>query len=262
MKFDFWMHSYIGFWLFILGSVMGSFLDCAAYRYVRGEAWPKGRSYCDKCGHILAPKDMVPIFSFLFFKGRCSYCGKSISRECLIVELFTAVLFSVLGIHLGWSLKLIMYLALCSFLILITLIDWKIHIIPDVMVIAIMTNRLIFFFLENGIWLKGFLHMLLGACSVAIPLLLLSLGMDFLLKKESMGGGDIKLLFALGMYMTWIEMLLLLFVGCLIALIYIFFVTKKEKHSEFAFGPFLSCAWVFVFLFGETIIEWYQSLLF
>lgn len=262
MNFDFIIQVYLFVLFFALGSVMGSFLDCAAERYVRGEKLPKGRSCCDRCGHILSAKDLIPIFSFLASRGRCSYCKERIPKECLVVELLTAVLFSVVWLHMGWSWELVMYLILCALLMWIALIDWKIHIIPDWLVLAMIGNRLFFCCFEGGALLSRLFALLVGACSVSIPLLLLSVCMDHILKKDTMGGGDIKLLFALGMYMHWAEMLLLLFVGCVIALIYIFCMTKKDKNSEFAFAPFLCCAWLFVFLFGENIFTWYLSLIF
>lgn len=262
MDLDLFMNIYIIFWLFILGSVMGSFLDCMAYRYVNGQSFVKGRSHCDKCGHVLSAKDLIPIFSFLVFKGKCVYCNNNIPKECFWSEFFTAIIFCAIGLKIGISLELVMYIILCCFLVVITIIDWKIYIIPDMAVFAIIVNRLVFFIFQEGFSIERFLNILLGACSVSVPLLIISLIMDYILKKETMGGGDIKLLFAIGMYMTWPEMIFLIFTACVIALIYFFFATKKEIKSEIPFGPFLSCAWILVFLYGEFFIQWYISLLF
>ena len=156
MDWDLFMNIYIVFWLFILGSVMGRFLDCIAFRYVNGQSFVKGRSHCDKCGHVLGPKDLIPIFSFLASKGKCRYCNQNIPKECFWSEIFTAVIFSVIGLKIGISLELIMYIIFCCFLIAITIIDWKIHIIPDMAVIGIIVNRLIFLSFKTVFLLKHF----------------------------------------------------------------------------------------------------------
>ncbi len=249
---------YLTFWLTLLGAVMGSFLDCAALR----GGIPRGRSHCDSCGHTLGLGDLVPIFSYLFHKGRCRYCGQPIPVRCLVSELAGAALFGGLGLRFGLRPVLLMQLILGSILLLLGLIDWATYTLPDSLLLAAAANRLVFLFVLGEPLGETLPSMILGALSVSLPLLLLSLAMDFLLKKETMGGGDIKLLFVLGLYLDWAEMLLLLFVGCVLALAWAL-GAKRKSHSqgEIPFGPFLSAAWLIVTLFGASWIQWYQSLL-
>lgn len=248
---------YMTIWLVLLGAVMGSFFDCAA---VRG-GLPKGRSHCDSCNHVLSPMDLVPILSYLMHKGRCRYCGAKIPMRCLVTELAGAVLFAGLGLKFGLHLELVMQLVFGSLLLLLALIDWDTHILPDRLLLAAGVNRLVFLFLLGQPLQETLISMTVGALSVSLPLLILSLVMDHLLQKESLGGGDIKLLFVMGLYLSWLEMLLLLFVGCVLALAWAFWAGKKNSSVEIPFGPFLSAAWLIVILFGTSWIQWYQSLL-
>lgn len=248
---------YFAFWLAILGAVMGSFFDCAA---VRG-GLPTGRSCCDHCGHGLGTQDLIPVFSYLLHRGRCAYCGEIIPIHCLISELAGAVLFVSLGLKFGLSLELVMWLILGSILLLLALVDWFTHTLPDRLLLAAGVNRLLFLFFLHQPVKETLLSMVLGAFSVSLPLLILSLVMDQLLQKETMGGGDIKLLFVLGLYLNWLEMLLLLFVGCVLALAWVLGPGKKHSNGEIPFGPFLSAAWLVVILFGTPWIQWYQGLL-
>lgn len=248
---------YLAFWLALLGAVMGSFLDCAALR----GGIPKGRSHCDHCGHVLGAGDLIPVFSYLVRRGRCRYCGGAIPAQCLVSELAGAVLFAALGLKFGLDVELVMQLVLGSLLLLLTLIDWRTHTLPDCLLLAAAANRLLFLFIQKQPLKETLTSMAVGALSVSLPLLLLSLVMDRLLQKESMGGGDIKLLFVLGLYLNWFEMLLLLFVGCVLALVWALGPGKKRSDQEIPFGPFLSAAWLVVILFGTSWSQWYLGLL-
>ena len=262
MDWDLFVKLYIIFWMFLLGSVMGSFLDCLADRLVDGQSPLNGRSHCNACGHVLLPRDLIPIISFLVSKGRCRYCKHPIPKECLLSELVMALVFLALGLKIDMDSSLIMYAIFSCVLFTITLIDWKTHVIPNKALVVLLLNRLFFFVFFEEITVNGILQIIIGACCVSVPMLFISIGMDYILKKESMGGGDIKLLFVIGMYMSWLEMLLLIFIACVLALLYFFFIPNKDEQVEIPFGPFLSGAWFLVFLFGERFLQWYQSLLF
>lgn len=248
---------YMTIWLALLGAVMGSFLDCMAMR----GGLPKGRSHCDACHHVLSPMDLLPILGYLLHKGRCRYCGAKIPLRCLVTEVVGAVLFASLGLKFGLHLELVMQLILGGLLLLLACIDWDSHILPDRLLLVAGINRLVFVFLLGQPLSKTLLSMLIGGLSVSLPLLILSLVMDHVLQKESMGGGDIKLLFVLGLYLHWLEMLLLLFVGCVLALAWALRAKKNNTVAEIPFGPFLAVAWWIVVLFGASWIQWYQGLL-
>lgn len=237
------------FYLAVLGFIFGSFIDCAASR----NDIPMGRSKCDTCKHELNVIDLVPIFSFIFNKGKCRYCGAKIPLECLIVELFCGFMFAFLGWHFSFSVELLMWLILSALLLALSLVDFKTFTVPDKILIAMAINRIIFAFILKS----SVLDMLIGAVSISMPLLIIVLIMEHFLQKEAMGGGDIKLLFVIGLYMTPIQMLLTIFLASFIALFYIF-ITKNQKIP---FAPFISFAWFLVLLFGDSFINWYLNLI-
>lgn len=257
MDAEFVLRLYLALWLALTGAAAGSFLNCAADR----GALPTGRSRCDCCGHTLRAGDLIPVVSYLLRRGRCAYCGGRIPVRCLAAELAGAVMFAGLGLRLGFRLELVMQLVLGSLLLLLSLVDWARHVLPDRLLLAAVANRLVFFFLLREEPGETLAVMALGAFSVSLPLLLLSLAMDALLQKETMGGGDIKLLFVLGLYLSWMEMVLLLFTGCVLALLWAAGPGRRGGGERIPFGPFLAAGWLVVTLFGGPLVQWYQSLL-
>lgn len=247
---------YLALWLAVLGAVLGSFLCCAADR----GGLPTGRSRCDACGRVLRVWELIPIVSYLSSRGRCRACGAPIPGHCLAAELAGAAAFGALGLHFGLSLELVMELILAGLLLLLSLVDWTARLLPDKLLAAAMINRLVFLFLLREPLEEALPRMALGALSVSVPLLALSLVMDWLLDKETMGGGDIKLLFVLGLYLSWMEMLLLLVCACVLALLWAL-ATRKTSGGEIPFGPFLAAAWLLVTLFGGPLVQWYLNLL-
>lgn len=252
---------YLTCWLTLLGAAAGSFFACTADRLAAGEGLPRGRSRCDHCGHLLGVPDLIPVFSYLLCRGRCRYCGSRIPFRCLAAELAGALLYAGLSLTFGLTLELVMWLILGSLLLLLSLIDWRMSILPDQLLLAAAVNRLLFVFLLKQPPVEALKAMTVGALSVSLPLLILSLVMDHLLKKDTLGGGDIKLLFVMGLYLSWMEMVLLLLVGCLLALIWAAFAARKGLQQSIPFGPFLSAGWLVVLLFGRTWIQWYEHLL-
>lgn len=257
MDIDLLFKLYLALWLAVLGAVLGSFLCCAADR----GGLPTGRSRCDACGHVLGARELVPIFSYLFSRGRCRHCGEAIPVRCLIAELVGAVGFASLGLRFGPSLELVMQLILATMLLLLSCVDWITHVLPDKLLLAGIINRLAFLFLLREPLGETLPQMALGAFSVSLPLLLLSLAMDRLLKKDTLGGGDIKLLFVLGLYFCWLEMLLLLILACVLALVWAAGPGRRQAGGEIPLCPFLAASWLAVTLFGAPLIQWYLSLL-
>lgn len=248
---------YLALWLALLGAALGSFLCCAADR----GTLPTGRSRCDDCGHTLGARDLIPIFSYIASRGRCRHCGGAIPTRCLTAEVVGAAGFAALGLKFGPSPELVMQLILAALLLLLSLVDWTAYILPDKLLLAAAVNRLVFVLLLREPLEEALPQMALGAFSVSLPLLLLSLVMDALLKKDTLGGGDIKLLFVLGLYLSWLEMLLLLALACVLALLWAAGPGRRRAGGEIPLGPFLAAAWLAVTLFGAPLIQWYLSLL-
>lgn len=254
------LNIYLFFLLAVLGSVLGSTLDCTASRFALDKSLPTGRSRCDSCKTTLGVRDLIPIFSFLFHKGKCRFCGAKIPIDCLISEILGVLLFLSLGFRFGFSLELVMWLIAGSVLLLLGLIDQKTCLLPDKLLLVLVLNRILFVFILGQPLLQTFKTMLIGAFSVSLPLLIIVLVFEFILKKEAMGGGDIKLLFVMGLYLSWDKMLLVIIISCFVALVCVSLM--KDKHKQIPFGPFLAVAWLLVVLFGEKIINFYISLVF
>ena len=158
----------------VLGLVMGSFAACTAGRLAAGEDFLRSRSRCDACGHTLSPRDLVPVFSWLFLRGRCRYCGARIPARCPLTELLCAAAF--LGIVLRYDVTLIAFrdLAAAVLLLIAALVDYDTGILPDGLTGALAVNFLLFAGLQGGdIWARiwqGFL----GGAAAAVPLLALA----------------------------------------------------------------------------------------
>lgn len=252
---------YLAFWLAVLGTVLGSFFNCWAERYAGGGGLPTGRSRCDSCGHPLGAADLLPVVSYLLCRGRCRYCGAAIPARCLAAELLGAVSFAALGWRFGFTWELLQWLLLAGLLLLLSLIDWTARLLPDKLLLAAIAVRVVFLFVLAQPLPETLVDMALGAFSVSLPLLVLSLAMDRILGKETLGGGDIKLLFVLGLYFQWLEMILLLLIGCVLALLWVAAAGRKQRQPEIPLGPFLAAAWLLVVLFGRSWVQWYLSLL-
>lgn len=253
MDADHLLQLYLTLWLALLGAVLGSFLCCAADR----GGLPRGRSCCDHCGHPLGVGELIPVVSYLRSRGRCRHCGGAIPGHVLGAEVAGAVGFAALAWRFGPCLELVMWLILAALLLLLSLIDGKEHLLPDKLLLAAAVNRVVFLFLLGQPLPETLQTMALGSLGIALPLLGLSLVMDRVLGRESLGGGDIKLLFVLGLYLSLLEMLLLLVAACLLALVW----ALGRGKGEIPFGPFLAGGWLAVVLFGAPLLSWYQSLL-
>lgn len=234
-----------------LGAFLGSALNCLAWRMARGIKWSKGRSLCPHCGHSLQALDLIPVFSFLLLKGRCRYCGQRISPRYLLSELLLGICFSSLLWRFGLSLQTANAALLCGCLFCLSLVDLEIQIIP---------NRFLWIPALARLWQLATEDRL---CSGILPallfgggLLLFSLMMDKLLGKDTLGGGDIKLIALLGLYFSIPECLFLLIAACLLG-IGGAMILKIKPGTPFPFGPYISLAAWLTLLFGSPITAWY-----
>ena len=247
------MFNYV-FLFFILGLVIGSFLNVCIFRLPRRESVVFPPSHCPLCQTKLIPRDLLPLFSYLWLKGRCRYCQGRISWRYPAVELLTGLLFMVLYVHFGLNLWLVKYLILTVLLIVISFIDLEHYLIPD---------QLILLMLGTGILLNFFtreLPIISILWGVLVPA-----GLLFLLatlSKDGMGGGDVKLAGAAGFFLGWPQSLLALFLasflGSIFGLILLTFHLKKRK-DPLPFAPFLSGGIILTVFFGQALLKWYFS---
>ena len=232
---------------FILGLMIGSFLNLCIHRLPREESVVIPRSHCRSCKKIISARDNIPIISYLLLKGKCRHCNQSISWVYPTVEVVTAFLLTVVFLKFGTTLQAGIYGITISALVVITIIDLKHQIIPDCI-----TLPGIAFGFAAGTNLNGFLASFSG--------FLLGGGLFYILavaSKGGMGGGDIKLIAGLGALLGWQEVLLIIFLGALLGTIYslpLLLAGKKGRKSLIPFGPFISVATGITIFSGRELI--------
>lgn len=249
--------AYILFVTLLLGLCVGSFLNCMAWRLVHHESVWKGRSHCARCGHTLSALDLIPVVSYACLKGRCRYCGEKISPRYPAAELLCGAVFVSLVSRYGLGWEAGRLLLLSCVLLVAALTDLESMEIPDRLHAAAILIWLAFLPLAP-VPLDEALFGALGAFGVAGPLLLIVLLADKALGRESMGGGDLKLLFVTGLYFGWAGTLLLLILACLLGLI--FAALARAGGREFPFAPSICAAAWLVMLAGQPIVDWYLGL--
>lgn len=136
LHISFGLTAYILYITFFLGCCLGSFADCLAMRLLSGESAFAGRSHCDSCGHVLGAPDLVPLFSWLFFKGRCRYCGAKVPAECFFTELLAGIGCCMVVYRFDLSVMSLRGVLLGLILLTMALTDLHGWIIPDRLQIA------------------------------------------------------------------------------------------------------------------------------
>lgn len=249
--------AYLCFWLTVFGAALGSFLDCAVSRWAEGKPPFRGRSRCAACGHPLGAGDLVPVLSFLLRRGRCRYCGARIPAGCLLSELAGALALGGLALRFGPAAELGQWAVWAALLLALSLTDAAKRVIPDRLLLALAANRAVWFALLG----QGVRELLaaLAACAVPAALLALVLLMEKWSGREVMGGGDVKLLFALALYLTWAELLLALLAACLLGLLWAALAGRKQGTAV-PFGPFLAAGAALAVCCGGPVLDWYFGL--
>ena len=242
-----------------LGAVAGSFLNCAAWRIVHGEPFVKGRSHCPACGHTLGPLELVPVFSWLLLRGRCRWCGAKISVRYLLAELVCAALAVLCLLRFDLTALCLRNLVFLLCLFLLTLTDLEAMLIPDgchIAAVLAWLAALPFLGLGRG----EILASVAAGVGLGGGLLLISLAMDRLLGRDTLGGGDIKLLAVVGLYLGPIGGMFALVLSCLLGLGFNA-LRRGDGQRAFPFGPAIAVAAALMLLFGEPLVNWYRALL-
>ena len=239
---------------FVIGINFGSFYNVVGYRLPKGESIISPPSHCPNCKYQLKVTQLIPIFSYLFQKGKCVNCGRKIPIFYLLFELATGILFVVAYIIFGISINLFIALILISMSLIIFISDYFYYIISDEVLIVSALLIAICIFLKDGFGELG-LSLLNAIIAFGIMYLIKLLG-DFLFKKESMGGGDIKLMFIFGLVFGFEISLFIIFLASLIGLPISFFLLYFNKNNEriIPFGPFL-CFAALIMLFFQIDIN-------
>ena len=243
----------------LFGLIMGSALNCLTLRLVSGKKWSGSeRSACPACGHVLTAPDLVPLFSWLFLRGKCRHCKAPISVRYPLTEALLAAVYVALLLKFDLTLTLVTHLIFASCLFCLSLVDLDTQIIPDRFIVIPIIARCLELLLSGG--LRGLLSGALPGLVIAGSVLLLSLIMDKVLKKDTMGGGDIKLLFVIGLFLPLGQCLLMVMIACVVGIVMASLLMKVSPETPFPFGPALSLAAVVTLFIGSPVLNWYISL--
>jgi leader peptidase (prepilin peptidase)/N-methyltransferase len=246
---------------FVLGTVIGSFLNVCIYRIPAGESIVSPASRCPSCGTSIRWYQNVPVVSYLLLRGRCAACGVGISPRYPLVEALTGLLFVQVFHYLGLQGATPVYWLFAAALVTITFIDLDHQIIPDVISLpGIAAGFLCSFAVPWLSWTDSLLGILAGGGS----LYLVAVGYELLTRKEGMGGGDIKLLAMIGAFLGWKAVLPIIFFSSLMGSLVgvpLMLIKKADSKLAIPFGPFLAAAALFYLFWGSALIRWYLGLL-
>lgn len=239
--------------IFLFGIVIGSFLNVCIYRIPKGESLIPG-SHCMSCGHRLRWYDLFPVFSYLFLRGRCRYCGAHVSCQYPIIELCNGGLYLIVFMANGWEYSSILYCLMASALLVIGVIDERTKEIPLPLNLWIGALGIVSCVLD----FPDVAGHIAGMLCVSLPLYLLYV----LTGGAAIGGGDIKLMAAAGLLLGWQNCLLAFFGACIIGSVchVIRMKLTKTDHS-LAMGPYLAAGIYLAALFGTRFLQWYIGML-
>ena len=239
----------------LLGTVVASFLNVCCDRLPAGESLVYPPSHCPACQRRLGAKDLIPVFSYLWLRGRCRYCQAPIPRRILGVEVGTGVLFGLAYWHYGLSLELLVTLVYSCIFIVLLVIDLEHQLILNKVVYPAAAVALVIDFLapKPGI-ISGAIGGGVGLVLFLIPALVYPGGI---------GWGDVKMAALLGLVtgfpLTLVALLLAVILGGLVAGLLLALKIKKRKEA-IPFAPFLSVATLVTLLWGSNILTWYLGL--
>ncbi len=301
------------FMIFLYGIIIGSFLNVCILRIPIRETIVSKRSHCMTCGHQLAWYDLFPLFSYLFLRGKCRYCKAKISKQYPIVEFtngamavlcfwfanFRAEWLSELNITIkvgeyasgqevlveDWFASIydieviVLNCILCSVLIVISVIDWRMFEIPlstNIVILVLALVKLISYGYQDCRYFKFYcdavnknpglfeliyargraMELVIGFFVVSVPLAIIY----YASKGRAIGGGDVKLMAVAGLFLGWKLALVALIAGCLYgSVIHIIRMKVSGEGKQLAMGPYLSAGIVTALWFGRYIVEWYSG---
>lgn len=244
----------------LLGLFIGSFLNVCIYRLPRSESivWPG--SHCPTCGAAVKPWDNIPVLSYAILRGRCRQCAAPISPRYPLVEILSALLALALLYRFGPSVAFVIYYLFACALLVITFIDLDYQIIPDSISIGGIVVGLVLV-----AWLPiSYRDALIGLGLGAGSLIAIIYGYFLLTKRQGMGGGDVKLLGMIGVFIGWQGVLFTIFISSVIGTVVgIAWILMQGKNMKAAipFGPFLSLGAIIYLFWGPVMIDWYLMLM-
>lgn len=245
----------------VLGLILGSFATVVAYRVPLRQSVVTGRSKCPSCGHVVTALENIPVFSWVFLRGRCRHCKEPISVRYPLMELATGILFALAAIQFDLSLEMVVYCGFFWTLIVLTTIDLERKLLPNRIVVPL------FAFGWIGLIAAALIDDDFGRLRDAGVGALIFGGFLFLVAfiyPAGMGGGDVKLAFVLGTFLgyvggiqvTVVGMFLSFFLGGVIG-VAVMVAKGGSRKSAIPFGPFLALGTALAIFVGNDIADAY-----
>jgi leader peptidase (prepilin peptidase)/N-methyltransferase len=254
--------------LIVLGLCLGSFVNAFVWRLHEGRDWVKERSECPSCHHILAPKDLIPVISWLSLRGKCRYCHKPIP-DSPVVELLVPLLFALS--YLYWPVALtgvglfqfVVWLACVLLFAILAVYDLRWYLLPD-KVVWPLTGLAVIYTIGTLIYTHD-IHTLLGSLAGVVIISGLFYALFKVSKEKWIGFGDVKLGISLGLLAggaveACMTLFFASFIGMLISLPLVL-AGKASRKTKLPFGPLLIAGAFIVQLFGARILDWYMGIL-
>lgn len=232
---------------FIFGLIFGSFYNVVGYRLPNNMSLISPSSHCPQCEHKLTAFELVPVFSWLFQGGKCKNCHKKIPIFYPIFELSTGIVFASIYYVFGLSIETFIALIFASMILILIISDILYMIIPDELLIFCGVIIFILKIVSGGFDI--IIPLLIDMLVPFISMLLIKLLGDFMFKRESLGGGDIKLMLVFGMVLGWEVALSTIVIASFLALPVAIINLKKNNEHELPLGPFLGIAALICLIF-------------
>lgn len=239
---------------FLYGIIIGSFLNVCIYRLPKHENIVTTRSHCMSCGYQLKWYDLVPLFSWIFLRGKCRKCKAAISPQYPLIEALNGILYVWIMATYGLCVESVLYCLLASALIVLAVIDDRTYEIPIGINIFIGILGILRLATDISNW-QGYV---IGFFAVSLPLYILYQ----VTKGRAIGGGDIKLMAVAGLLLGWKCILLAFILGCIIGSVcHVVRMKVSDAEHMLAMGPYLAVGIFMAALYGTDFINWYLSLL-
>lgn len=238
---------------FVLGAIMGSFFHVVATRLSNDESIIFPGSHCPRCNHFLKWYENIPIISYLGLRGRCKKCNSQIPLSYLVSEVITGLLFSVCYHSFGLTIELLIALVFISSLIIVIISDIEYMIILDeVLIITSLILVIIYIF---GFGLEQTAYHIYAGIGAFLAMYTIKIIGDKAFKKESLGGGDIKLMFIFGLVIGFPMSICTIFIATFIAFPVALIILFSSKENIIPFGPFLSMAAIIILVSKLNLMD-------
>jgi leader peptidase (prepilin peptidase)/N-methyltransferase len=238
--------------VFIVGIVIGSFLNVCISRIPENKSLLSLRNHCPKCKHKFNILEHISILGYIINNRKCRYCGERVSIQNPIVELLTAFIFLFLYNKFEFNISFFEYAILSSLLITMTFIDLERQEIPDKLIVFGLITSILFNIYDIKVnMINGIIGFILGGGSFLIIAMI---------THGAMGGGDIKLMAVLGLFLGWKFIIIVALISFILgagASILLIAAKIKGTKDYIPFGPFIAVATITVIFYGQDILHMY-----